>query len=128
MNKTAQARAAFITWLQQEHPELAHAAIKYADNKGTAQMHGLAADDSTSWWQKLTEGLTALGTTYLSYTTQQKVLDTNLVRAQQGLPPIDVSAAAPVVRTQVDISPEIADKLAQSGLIWRRSRGSRNPR
>ena len=56
----------------------------------------------------------ALGTTYLSLQAQRDTMKINIARAEQGLPPIDPGAAAPVIRTQVDIDPGLARDLASN--------------
>ena len=75
-------------------------------------MSGLGQD--TSWWQKLTSGALALGTTYLALKNQRDAMKMNLARAEQGLPPLDVAATAPVIRTQVEIDPALAAKIGGS--------------
>ena len=108
MTKT-EARIAFVDWLQKNHPALATAAIDYADTPGAS---GLGQE--TSWWQKLASGAAALGTTYLALKNQRDAMKLNLARAEQGLPPVDIASTAPVVRTQVEVSPEIARKIGGS--------------
>ena len=71
--------------------------------------------ETQSFWERLQSGLTTLGTTYLTYKVQKDSMDLNMERAEQGLPPVDTSFAAPVVRTQIDISPEIAARLQETG-------------
>jgi hypothetical protein len=102
-----QARIAFLSWLQQNHPALASAAIDYADSPNN-NMSGLGEE---SWWQKLAAGATALGTTYLALKNQRDTMKLNIARAEQGLPPLDVAATAPVIRTQVEIDPALARKI-----------------
>lgn len=106
MNET-QARIQFMAWVQDSFPALAAAAIDYADTPGAA---GLGAEHS--FWSKLTSGLTSLGTTYLALDNQRKALKINLERAKTGQPPIDMASTAPVIRTQVEIDPALASKLA----------------
>ena len=105
-----QARIAFLSWLQQNHPALAAAAVDYADRPDN--LAGLGAEES--WWQKLTSGAMALGTTYLALKNQRDAMKMNLARAEQGLPPLDVASTAPVIRTQVEIDPALAAKIGGS--------------
>ena len=105
-----QARIQFLAWLQQNHPALASAAIEYADKPDN--LAGLGAEES--WWQKLTSGAVALGTTYLALKNQRDVMKMNLARAEQGLPPLDVASTAPVVRTQIEMDPALASKIGGS--------------
>lgn len=124
-----QARLQFITWLRKKHPELYSTAMRRTEKwrrqaaaqtgrpatlEGLGQTKGGAVEEQ-SFWQKLSSGITALGTTYLTYKVQKDSMDINLARAEQGLPPVDTSFAAPIVRTQIDISPEIAARLQETG-------------
>lgn len=133
---TQLARAQFLTWLKQDHPAVFRSALQFAE---TAKAHfeaqsgnpaalsglGLTTDKNTgvttvepkNWWQSIAEGITQAGTAYLAYKGQKAAIDLNLQRAQQGLPPIDVSRyTAPTVRTQVDVSPEILARLQAGGM------------
>lgn len=129
------ARAQFLTWLKRTSPGTFRHALKVAENAkahfvaqsgNPAALAGLgwtmSADGGTAvaepknWWQSLAEGITQAGTAYLAYKGQKAAIDLNLQRAQQGLPPIDVSRyTAPTVRTQVDVSPEILARLREGG-------------
>lgn len=109
------ARIQFVDWLKENFPDLARAAISHAENgsvltNGLGQM-GPPAPSGGSFWQKLAAGATALGTTYLALKNQREALRINLERAKQGQPPIDMGAAAPVIKTQVDIDPALARRL-----------------
>jgi len=119
------ARAQFLTWLKSFNPSIFERAVKYAEdwresvdaNSSTVgRIAGLGEGDTepSSWWEKLGEGVTSLGTAYLAYKGQQNVLATNLQRAQIGLPPIDPSTGAPMIRTQVSLSPQILSRLTDS--------------
>lgn len=134
LNRTQLARAQFLTWLKQREPVVFRQALQHAE---TAKAHfvaqsgnpaalsglgltttkeGGAVVESKNWWQSLAEGITQAGTAYLAYKGQKAAIDLNLQRAQQGLPPIDVSRyTAPTVRTQVDVSPEILARLREGG-------------
>jgi hypothetical protein len=129
------ARAQFLTWLKQRHPDVFRHALNVAE---TAKAHfaaqsgnpaalsglgytmsadGTAVAEPKSWWSSLAEGITQAGTAYLAYKGQKAAIDLNLQRAQQGLPPIDATRyTAPTVRTQVDVSPEIMARLREGGM------------
>lgn len=133
INKAEAARMQFVTWLKNTHPELYAEAVKRTEawrekmaaaSGRPATIEGLneTTGESQSWWEKLTETVTTLGTSYLSYKNQQDAIEINLERAQQGLPPIDMSQSAPVVRTQIDVTPEIAERLRQtSGEVMKKT-------
>lgn len=102
-----EARIQFMAWVQDSFPALAAAAIDYAD---TPTVAGLGAEES--FWNKLGKGLVGLGSTYLALKNQREALKINLERAKMGQPPIDMASTAPVIRTQVEIDPALASKLA----------------
>lgn len=116
------ARIQFTQWVKDTHPDLFAAALHKAEQwrqsvaastGNPAALNGMGADDSapTSFWSKFADGLTSLGTAYLGYKGQQQVLETNIQRAQMGLPPIDPATGAPTVRTAISLSPELQARL-----------------
>ena len=110
----AQARIDFAQWLKNEHPALFAKAIAIAENS-TATLSGLGqADSGGSFWSKFSKAALGLGTTYLALKNQRDAMKINLARAQQGQPPIDMATSAPVVRTQVDMSPELTQRLVSN--------------
>ena len=135
LTPTQLARAQFLTWLKRSNPAVFRSALKHAE---TAKAHfaaqsgnpaalsglgwtmgenGTLVAENKNWWQTFAEGITQAGTAYLAYKGQKAAIDLNLQRAQQGLPPIDVSRyTAPTVRTQVDVSPEILARLREGGM------------
>ena len=134
LTPTQLARAQFLTWLKRTSPLTFQHALKVAEtakahfaaqsgNPGalsgvgwTMGSNGTAVAEPKNWWQSLAEGITSAGTAYLAYKGQKAAIDLNLQRAQQGLPPIDVSRyTAPTLRTQVDVSPEILARLREGG-------------
>ena len=116
----AQARIQFADWMNRTYPDLWNAAIRAAENESgnAAQLSGLGLTvpeaPTQSFWEKVGGALTGLGTTYLTLKNQRDAMEINLARAQQGLPPIDAASSAPVIRTQVDIDPALATKLASN--------------
>ena len=101
----AQARIQFADWLKRMDPALFAAAIAKA-SEGT-----LGAEETQSFWQKFTTAAMGLGTTYLALRNQKEAMKINLERAKAGQPPIDMASSAPIVRTQVDVSPALAQRL-----------------
>lgn len=121
----AQARIHFADWLKATHPEIFQRAIAAAE-KSVATLSGLGEEaPSKSFWEKFTETAAALGTTYLTLKNQRDAMKINLERARQGQPPIDIATTAPVIRTQVDVSPELQQRLVSTAgeglnkiLLW----------
>lgn len=109
----ATARIQFADWLKRTHPAIYAKAINAATAQEAVQGLGETAP-SGSFWQKFSDAAMGLGTTYLALKNQRDAMKINLERAQQGMPPIDAGSTAPVVRTQVQIDPVTADKLAST--------------
>ena len=104
----AQARIDFAQWLKNNHPVIFEKAIAIASNSENG-LGALGAENG--FWSKFTTAALGLGTTYLALKNQRDAMKINLERAQQGQPPIDMATSAPVVRTQVDMSPELTTRL-----------------
>jgi len=121
----AQARIQFVLWLQETHPALAAAAIEAAKSSsvnglgqfsfgGAVETATEGASTGGSIWEKITGGAMALGSTYLMLKNQRDMMKINIARAEQGLPPLDAASSAPVIRTQIDIDPDLAKDLASN--------------
>ena len=109
----AQARLQFADWLKNAHPEIFARAVRVAE-KSTATLQSLGEEETKSFWQKFGDAAIGIGTTYLSLKNQRDAMKINLERAQAGLPPIDASTSAPVIKTQVDLSPELTNRLVST--------------
>jgi hypothetical protein len=116
---SAQSRVQLADWLKTNHPALFQRAIRVAENatnNGLGQMgpSAPAPEPTKSFWEKFTEAAAGLGTTYLTLKNQRDAMKINLDRAQQGLPPIDAGTSAPVITTQVALSPELTNRLVST--------------
>lgn len=96
----------YMAWIQSKNPRLFRVAMERVRNPSlaglgfsgdagqVAEAAATAAPTTPSVAQKLRDILLAAGQTYLTVEqvrAQQKVLDMNLKRAQQGLAPLDVN-------------------------------------
>ena len=109
----AQARIDFAQWLKNEHPGIFNRAVKAAANS-EATLSSLGEKHAESFWSKFSKAAAGLGATYLALKNQREAMKINLARAQAGQPPIDVATSAPVIRTQVDMSPELTQRLVST--------------
>ena len=136
-------RVQFAAWLKEKMPDVFAVAEQAAVNQserlkamqagvyGGAQLGGFmdfftapvetikeATTATTtavkSTWEKLLDGAIAGGTAYLTYQNQKDMLALNIERAKAGLPPVDSATTAPVIRTQVDLDPQLAQDLASN--------------
>lgn len=106
------ARMQFLTWVRDNFPDLYNVAIEQADVSEQAQMlQGLGAEEQVPWYQKVASVLTTAGTAYLALRAQREALKINLARAEAGMPPIDTAGIAPVIRTQIELPPEVIEKV-----------------
>lgn len=114
MSPTAKARAAFMTFMREKFPteySKALQAATAAPGIGSQQSAGGALSNFD--WSKFIDAAAATTTAIFQTKAQRDLLKVNIERARAGLPPIDTSFAAPQIRTQIDISPEIAARLEQ---------------
>jgi hypothetical protein len=113
-----QARLQFVTWLKNKYPNLYYAAMDQAEMAG-GNLAGLGFDPSAivtatsepSIWERFSAGALALGSTYLSLQNQRDEMKLNLARAEQGLPPIEAGSTGPVLRTEIDLSDDVVEKI-----------------
>lgn len=112
-SKVTTARLQFATWLKRENPELFRRAMAMAERQ-TPALGDTAPVAAPSFWSKFADSLTNLATAAFALKSQKAILQTNIQRAQQGLPPVSMEQGAPVVRTQIDVTPEVATRLQES--------------
>lgn len=115
--RALRAQLAFVTWLKQTHPAVyADAVGMSAERDGTVSglFDSLVSGISKIDFGKLADGAMKAGTGLLALKSQKNILKLNLDRAKQGLPPLDAAeyGQAPVIRTQIELEPEIAGGLA----------------
>lgn len=101
-SRFAPGQRGFLQWMQLRQPKLYSMVSKELRGAGLAGL-GLSpitattAPVSSGWAQTLKDLATGLAQAYLTkeqLNAQQKVLDVQLQRAQQGLPPLDIDMAA----------------------------------
>lgn len=109
----------FASWLKAEHPALYRRAKMAADRavQQKAQLSGLGESDEAAkkpWYQTFFQTVATAGTTLLQLKAQKSQLETNLKRAEQGLPPVTYADTGPTIRTQVNLEPDVVDKITSS--------------
>jgi hypothetical protein len=92
-------RQNFIKWLQNWAPEIYAASKAKADT--VEQTEGTLGQLS-GWWETFQDSVADLGGKYLQYRTQKEILDAQLERMKQGLPPLQTSEYAPTVIVKPD--------------------------
>ena len=109
---------AFMAWVRREHPILFRAAEKQASKAGLGQVEAKTAGTGLTIWQRLVNTVTDIAPQYLQYQAQKDLLEVQLQRASQGLPPLDPTSYAPAV--QVSIDPVQAQLAAEAA--WDRAK------
>lgn len=115
----------FATFVKQKYPKLFEAARERADRATNVEKVtgmglvdpssiGKAAKSNGGWWNTFLKSTAALGTTYLTLKNQRDALKMNLKRQEQGLAPVDIQPSGPVIRTQVDLPPDVVQKVTSS--------------
>lgn len=117
----------FVQMIRKTHPRLyAIAKARVGEPPTGAGLGQITKNGTTetasSWFSRLTDTLTTLAPTYLQYKSQKELLEIQLQRAQEGLPPLETSQYAPAV--QIGLDPEqtreaIAAAGAQAGEFLR---------
>ncbi len=116
VSQKVKAQAQFLTWLNETHPTLYDTVVGKVMVNETGNQLGQVeppAPETESMWDKVTTGLMAVGTSVLAYKSQRDLLKLNIARAEQGLPPLEAGATAPVIRTEIALDPEVIDKLTR---------------
>lgn len=96
---TIRHRRQFINWVRNWAPEIYTAAKRKADQEERADG---ALGQLAGWWESFTTGVTDLGGKYLQFRTQKEILEAQLERMKQGLPPLQTSEYAPTVVIKPD--------------------------
>lgn len=92
-------RRQFINWIKRWSPGLYAAAKAKADlvERNEATLGGLSG-----WWETFTEGLTDVAGKVIQFKTQKEILDAQMERMRQGLPPLQTSEYAPTIAIKPD--------------------------
>lgn len=102
-------RQQFINWLKRWAPQV------YADAKKRADVavRGSTLNGLGGWWDSFTESVGSLGGKYLQFRTQKDILNAQMARMEQGLPPLQTSEYAPTIA----IKPDAGTTRAITGAI-----------
>ncbi len=103
-------------WLKRKYPKLYAASISSRGLSGlgdTAPSTSTTPAATTGWLDTLTGMLKQAVPVYLSTYQQKQLIDINIERAKQGLPPVDQSSIAPQVN--VSLPPEQMNQITSAG-------------
>lgn len=92
-------RQRFVNWLKTFAPQLYVDAKKAAD---VAEANGGTLGELAGWFDTFTEKVSELGGKYLQFRTQKEILEAQLERMKQGLPPLETGQIAPTIAVKPD--------------------------
>lgn len=110
------AQIKFIQWLERKDPVLLKLAkkrqgIKMDKSRG---LNGLGdANQKTPFWQTLAETAKEVLPSVINMSTQKKILDIQIKRAEAGLPPLEAEQYIPPIRVAAEVSPETEAALTR---------------
>ena len=106
MAATKQSAIQYVQWVQKTYPNLYRAAIRQVGPPPAGGLGDVATTNVsfTDWLSNMGNTLVDLAPQYLQYQMQQDLMEMQLQRAQQGLPPANVADYSPVLR--VEAGPE----------------------
>lgn len=121
MEDFRKSRAAFLSYMARQRPELIAAAMKRA----SARKIGLSAVTEVGtgatldvtepgYFDKVLAALKEIAPAYAQYQMARDLYSLNMERAKQGLPPIDASAVSPQIN--VGLSPDVKTLLILGGV------------
>lgn len=97
----------FVDWLRENQPLVYRKAIQ---TTGV----GLGATDKTNWWDSFVGAVKDIVPIVIGARTQKRIINTQMKRAEQGLPPLDVDQMSPTVRVQAGMTPAMKKILIPS--------------
>lgn len=84
---------------------------------GDGSSASASASPATDWGTSLLNTIQSIAPAYFQVKSQEQLMNINIQRAEQGLPPIDSSALAPTVNVGVSPAVQMIGYLAVGGLV-----------
>ncbi len=111
---SAQAKQASIEWFKKNEPFIYKVAMKRIALENN-QLSGWADIGASvgKVFSSLTETVSNIAPTYLQYQQQKKVMDMQMERAIQGLPPANVEDYTPAVKIEANVTPETEQAITR---------------
>lgn len=102
MNK---AQKQFVMWVKDNDPFLFAIAQKRMRIANGENLGGFL-DAATGIFENVVDTVKNVAPSLIQYRSQKKILDLQLERARQNLPPLDAAAYTPTVKVQAELTPE----------------------
>jgi hypothetical protein len=77
----------------------------------TATKTTTTTEDNGAWYSEILSFAKEAVPAYLAYDAQKDIMDMNIERAKQGLPPVDPGVTAPQVRVVHDFPPVVQEEI-----------------
>lgn len=100
---TLQAKTQFVNWVRKNDPFLYAVAKKRAELVKSDELNGI---DIGGFFNNLVDTVKSIAPTVITYQGQKKILDVQIQRARNGLPPLDSSQYTPTVKVEAQLTPE----------------------
>jgi len=97
----------FLTWMRLNEPRLYRAAASAAGNNSGLAAQDVGQPSGGSWWDSFVGAAKQLVPVAIQARSQKQILDVQLRRAEQGLPPLQTSQIAPTVQVQAGLTPAL---------------------
>lgn len=117
------AKMKFVQWLKENDPALYVVVKKRLEMEKAQNGLGNVDEQKPSIWQTITQTIKDVAPTLVQLPFQKKLLDAQMKRAEQGLPPLNVDDYTPTMKIGATITPEneqaltrIAQETAKSGI------------
>ena len=107
------AKRLYIKWMKDNEPFLYRVGIKKAQLKNQSLSGTMGAINWSGIFTNIGETVKQLAPAALQYKQQRKLLDVQVKRAEQGLPPLDVQDYAPAVRIEPQINEETEQAITR---------------
>lgn len=116
VRRKARGRRLFLQWLRRVDPRIYNRAMLRVDINRRVMGRGVGDLDLedqglNGLWDDIKGSVSDVIKTGLQMKQQRDLYKLQLARAERGLPPLDASKVAPVIRTQIEIGPETRGQL-----------------
>ena len=101
----SRAKKQFLTWLKNNEPFV----YRVARRRGeliNPQLNGMGAIDWGNLFSQATETIKNLAPAYLQTKQQKQIMDMQMKRAEQGLPPANIIDYTPAIKIEPSITPD----------------------
>lgn len=115
-----QSKIKYLKWMQRNEPYIFAVGMRRLEMQGDGSMGainwGSIGSNIGKAFSTVANTASNLAPQYLQYKQQKKVMDMQMKRAEQGLPPANVEDYTPAVKLRVDASPETQAAITRTAV------------